>query len=51
MKVNPWLAATLNVNLIYDDNTHFAVPDGDTFRGVPKLQIKEVLGIGLQSTF
>ncbi len=51
MKVNPWLSASLVFNLIYDDNIHFAVPDGDGTRYVAKLQIKEVLGIGLQATF
>ncbi len=48
MKVNPWLAATLNVNLIYDDNIKFEQSNGSW---IPKLQIKEVLGVGLQATF
>lgn len=51
-KVNNWISASLNVNLIYDDNMHFAVLNGDgTNRYVSKLQFKEVLGIGLQASF
>ncbi len=44
MQVNKWISASLNFNLIYDDNIKFG-NEG------PKLQIKEVLGIGLQATF
>lgn len=44
-----WLTANLQVNMIYDDNILFGATD-DT-PGSPRLQIKEVLGIGLQANF
>ncbi|MDL2230686.1 DUF3078 domain-containing protein [Alistipes sp. OttesenSCG-928-L06] len=48
MKINKWFSASLNLNLIYDDDTKFPTDDG---RQVAKLQLKEVLGVGLQVTF
>lgn len=48
MKVNKWLSATLQFNIIYDDDSKIALEDG---RKVAKLQVKEVLGIGIQVNF
>lgn len=48
MAVNKWLAATLSTNLIYDDDIKIAKKDGT--KG-PRVQFKEVLGIGLQVHF
>mgnify|MGYP004623314251 CR=1 FL=1 len=47
-KINRWLSAGLNFNLIYDDNIKFNDGQG---RMIPKLQVKETLGIGLQIQF
>ena len=46
-KINKWFATTLSVNMIYDDDVKVATKNG---RG-SRLQIKEVLGIGLQASF
>ena len=48
MKINKWFSASLNLNLIYDDDAKFKTDDG---RDVAKLQFKEVLGVGFQVTF
>lgn len=48
MKVTRWLSANLNVNMIYDDNIKFLQENG---KEIPRFQIKQVLGIGLQATF
>jgi hypothetical protein len=48
-KINKWLGATLSLNMLYDDDIKFMRPDGTV--GGSKLQVKEVLGIGLQTTF
>jgi len=47
-KINRWLSAGLNFNMIYDDNIRFNDGEGRT---VPKMQIKQTLGIGLQVQF
>lgn len=47
-KINKWLSAGLNFNLIYDDNIRFNDGEG---RMIPKLQVKQTLGIGLQVQF
>ena len=44
-----WLTANLYVNMIYDDDILFG-KTADT-PGSPRLQIKEVLGIGFQVNF
>lgn len=44
-----WLTANLQVTMIYDDNILFGAT-ADT-PGSPRLQIKEVLGIGFQASF
>lgn len=48
-KINKWLSANLSINMIYDDDVKFAREDGTM--GGSKLQVKEVLGIGLQASF
>ena len=48
MKINKWFSASLNLNLIYDDDIRFEQPDGRTGA---RLQFKEVLGVGFQATF
>ena len=54
MKVNKYITATLSTHLLYDDNIKVAVDDNKD--GVidaygPRLQFKEVLGIGLSYSF
>jgi hypothetical protein len=49
VKVTKLISMTLTVNLIYDDNIKSVKEDG-TFDG-PKLQLQEVMGIGLAYTF
>ncbi|MDL2319587.1 DUF3078 domain-containing protein [Alistipes sp. OttesenSCG-928-B03] len=49
MKVNRWISASLNLNMIYDDDIKTKRDDGTW--GHAKFQFKEVLGIGLQATF
>jgi hypothetical protein len=48
-RITKWLGATLSFNMLYDDDIGFPRPDGTI--GGSKLQTKEVLGIGLQTTF
>lgn len=48
MAINQWFAMTLTTNMIYDDNTKILQKDGS--KG-PRLQFKEVLGVGFQMTF
>lgn len=44
-----WLTANLHVNMIYDDDIRFGKTA--TTPGSPRLQLKEVLGIGFQVNF
>lgn len=44
MKVNKWISANFTVNMLYDDNIRV------NGKG-PRLQVKEMLGIGLQVNF
>ncbi len=44
-KVNEWLAATLTLNVIYDDDMKYTEPDG-TMRGA-RVQLKQMFGFGL----
>lgn len=48
-KINSWFSATLQFNLIYDDDMHVAVNDGagGTYMA-PRTQFKQVLGLGIQ---
>ncbi len=48
-KINNWLGVNLSFDMLYDDDIKFARQDGTI--GGSKLQIKEVLGIGLQTQF
>lgn len=48
MKINKWFAANLNLNMIYDDDVMILQKDGH--KG-PRLQVKEVLGVGFRATF
>lgn len=47
--INKWLSTNLTLNMIYDDDIKFPTAGGRMVGS--KLQIKEVLGIGLQATF
>jgi Protein of unknown function (DUF3078). len=49
MKINKFLSATLNTTLKYDDDVKSVKEDG-TFGG-PKIQFKEILGVGLTYNF
>ena len=45
LKVNKWLAATINANLIYDDDVN--IKNSPTDPGGPRTQFKEVIGVGI----
>ncbi|NQV03008.1 MAG: DUF3078 domain-containing protein, partial [Bacteroidia bacterium] len=49
MKVNKWLAATINANLIYDDDV--IIKSSPTDAGGPRTQFKEIIGVGLSYKF
>ncbi len=49
MKINEWLSANLNLNLIYDDDIKSVNKQGEV--GGPKIQFKEVFGLGLNLKF
>lgn len=49
MKINKFLSATLNATLKYDDDVKFVDKDGKS-QG-PKIQFKEILGVGLAYNF
>jgi hypothetical protein len=53
MKVNKYIAANFNTQLVYDDNvsTSETKPDGTTTHIGPKIQFKEILGIGFSYKF
>ena len=48
MAINKWLSTTLTTNLVYDDDVKIAQKDGT--KG-PRVQFKEILGVGLQFNF
>ncbi|MCF8228850.1 MAG: DUF3078 domain-containing protein [Bacteroidales bacterium] len=48
MKINEFLAANINTNLIYDDDINITDKDGNVG---PRTQFKEVFGIGLTYKF
>ncbi len=48
MKINKWFSANLGFTMIYDDNTKIGRSDGTSG---PAIQIKELVGIGLQAQF
>jgi hypothetical protein len=49
MKVNKWLAASINTQLIYDND--IIIGKTDTEPGGPRTQFKEVIGVGLSYIF
>lgn len=49
LKVNRWLAATINAQLIYDDDV--IIRSSPTDPGGPRTQFKEIIGIGLSYKF
>lgn len=54
MKVNDFLSASINTKLLYDDDVDIKVDsnnDGTIDAEGPRIQFKEVLGIGLTFTF
>ena len=54
MKVNDFLSANLITNMIYDDDIKIAIDknnDGNIERTGPRLQIKEMFGLGLNLKF
>ncbi len=44
-----WLSANLTLNMVYDDDVKFPRKDGSM--GSSKFQIREIFGLGLQTTF
>jgi len=49
MKVNKWLAATINASVIYDDD--ISIKSSPTDAGGPRTQFKEIIGVGLSYKF
>ncbi|MDL2283114.1 DUF3078 domain-containing protein [Odoribacter sp. OttesenSCG-928-G04] len=48
MKINSWFSASITTNLIYDNDQKIEQKDGTLS---PKVQFKEVLGVGLHFSF
>jgi hypothetical protein len=48
-QINKWLSANLTFNLIYDDNVRFVWEPGG--KPVPKVQLKELFGLGFMTSF
>ncbi len=48
-KISKWVSANLSLDMLYDDDIKFVRKNGTL--GGSKLQIKQVLGIGLQTSF
>ncbi len=54
MKINKFLSANILTNMLYDDNTHVKYDsngDGILDREGPKLQFKEIFGLGINVSF
>ena len=49
-KVNKFLTVNISTQLIYDDDIKILI-DPDTGHKGPRLQVKEVLGVGLMFNF
>ncbi|HSH50676.1 MAG TPA: hypothetical protein VK982_03035 [Bacteroidales bacterium] len=49
MKINDYLSANLNTHLIYDDDIKTSDDEGN--EQCPKIQFKEVFGVGLAYKF
>ena len=50
MKINKYLTANISTNFIYDDDIKISDKD-DPEQGGPRLQFKEILGIGISFSF
>lgn len=50
MKVNKWLSASIQANLIYDDDITIRNPNIAGDLGGPRTQFKQVIGVGLAYT-
>ncbi|MDR2362466.1 MAG: DUF3078 domain-containing protein [Prevotellaceae bacterium] len=50
MKINKYLSTTLNASLQYDEKTDAKKRDGTTLGG-PRVQFKEILGVGIAYAF
>ncbi|MBO7300340.1 MAG: DUF3078 domain-containing protein [Tidjanibacter sp.] len=48
LKINKWLSANVNLQMIYDDDINIPQPNGSSY---PCLQIQEVAGVGLLVKF
>lgn len=48
MKINSWFSANLTTNLVYDNDIKMVQKDGSSG---PRVQFKEVLGVGFQVNF
>ena len=48
MAINKWFSTTLSTNLLYDNDVKIAQEDGTAG---PRVQFKEVLGVGFQINF
>jgi hypothetical protein len=54
MKINDFLSASFTSNLIYDDDTKTGIDtddDGDIDKEGPRIQFKQILGVGLSYRF
>lgn len=49
MSINKWFSTTVTTNLIYDDDVKILQPNGTKIG--PRVQFKEVLGVGVQFNF
>jgi hypothetical protein len=50
LKVNKYITANLNVDLIYDDDVKEFVNEKTGVKG-PRLQVKEIIGVGFSARF
>jgi hypothetical protein len=50
LKVNKYISANLNVDLIYDDDVKEFVNEKTGVKG-PRLQVKQVIGVGFSARF
>ncbi|WP_160162379.1 DUF3078 domain-containing protein [Ochrovirga pacifica] len=49
MKVNKYIQSTISSHLLYDDDTK--TPNDDGTQGGPKVQLKQILGVGVSYVF
>jgi hypothetical protein len=50
LKVNKYISVNFNTQLLYDDDIRFAVSKSNSHK-VPKVQFKEILGVGFSAKF